>query len=179
MSGQVKNLTTPIKSKNFLKNDKKKLVKNVKNNNNDDDEFPPDDYFYGKLTKKVEDVDELVKIMSKGIKKYKKYMKKKEGVELTNEELKTTLDLWFEHDSLRENYFDYLAEPGESFDNISNKIIDASSNTKKTKKTEKTTKKTKTTKNTKKIKITRNTNDNNQLQRSKVSPTRSSVSSRV
>ena len=185
---------------NSKKNDKKKLVKNVKNNNvknnnnddddDDDDEFPPDDYFYGKLTKKVEDVDELVKIMSKGIKKYKKYMKKKEGVELTNEELKTTLDLWFEHDSLRQNYFDYLAEPGESFDNISNKIIHASSKTKKTKKMEtskktkttkktETTKKTKTTKNTKKIKITRNTNDNNQLQRSRVSPTRSSVSSRV
>jgi len=70
--------------------------------------------------------------MSKGIKKYKSYMKTKEGAELSKEDLKNTLDGWFEHDSDRDNYFDYLVDKsGLSFDAISGKIINAADNTKK------------------------------------------------
>lgn len=119
-----------IKKQNNVKIEKK--VNNSNNNNDDDDDFPPDTYFYGKLTKKIKDVDELVKVMSKGIKKYKSYMKTKEGAELSKEDLKNTLDGWFEHDSDRDNYFDYLVDKsGLSFDAISDKIINAADNTKK------------------------------------------------
>ena len=122
------------------------------NSNNNDDDFPPDTYFYGKLTKKIKDVDELVKVMSKGIKKYKSYMKTKEGAELSKEDLKNTLDGWFEHDSDRDNNFDYLVEKsGLSFDAISDKIINAVNNTKKQNTKKQNTKKQNTKKqNTKK-----------------------------
>ena len=123
------------KKQNNVKIEKKKVNNsnnNNNNNNNDDDDFPPDTYFYGKLTKKIKDVDELVKVMSKGIKKYKSYMKTKEGAELSKEDLKNTLDGWFEHDSDRDNNFDYLVEKsGLSFDAITDKIINAADNTKK------------------------------------------------
>jgi len=120
------------KKQNNVKIEKKKVNNNNNNNNNDDDDFPPDTYFYGKLTKKIKDVDELVKVMSKGIKKYKSYMKTKEGVELSKEDLKNTLDGWFKHDSDRDNNFDYLVEKsGLSFDAITDKIINAADNTKK------------------------------------------------
>ena len=59
-------------------------------------------------------------------------MKTKEGAELSKEDLKNTLDGWFEHDSDRDNYFDYLVDKsGLSFDAISDKIINATDNTKK------------------------------------------------
>ena len=121
------------KKQNNVKVEKKKVNNNSNSNsNNNDDDFPPDTYFYGKLTKKIKDVDELVKVMSKGIKKYKSYMKTKEGAELSKEDLKNTLDGWFEHDSDRDNYFDYLVDKsGLSFDAISDKIINATDNTKK------------------------------------------------
>ena len=121
------------KKENNVKVEKNKVNNsNNSNSNNNDDDFPPDTYFYGKLTKKIKDVDELVKVMSKGIKKYKSYMKTKEGAELSKEDLKNTLDGWFEHDSDRDNYFDYLVDKsGLSFDAISDKIINATDNTKK------------------------------------------------
>ena len=59
-------------------------------------------------------------------------MKTKEGGELSKEDLKNTLDGWFEHDSDRDNNFDYLVEKsGLSFDAITDKIINATDNTKK------------------------------------------------
>ena len=123
--------------KEDTKNTKKE--KNVNENENEDDEFPSDAFFYGNLTKKVKDVDELVKIMGKGIRKYKKYMKKKENVDLTSDELKMTLDKWFQHDNERYNYFDYLVDENSensenSFENICERIILASEDKKNTKK---------------------------------------------
>ena len=123
--------------KEDTKNTKKE--KNVNENENEDDEFPSDAFFYGNLTKKVKDVDELVKIVGKGIRKYKKYMKKKENVDLTSDELKMTLDKWFQHDNERYNYFDYLVDENSensenSFENICERIILASEDKKNTKK---------------------------------------------
>ena len=92
-------------------------------------EFPPDKFFYGELTKKVSNIDELVEIMSRGILKLKNYMKKTEKVEVAPEDLVTTLDYWFQHDNERENYFDYLIseQPYPSsavlFDKVSERII--------------------------------------------------------
>ena len=122
------------KQNNKKENSKKQ--ENSNNNSNNEDDFPPDTFFYGRLTEKVKNVDELVKIMSKGLKKYKKYMKTKENVDLSPEELKITLDSWFEHDSDRDNYFDYLVDEksGNSFDNIADRIILASEGNMNTKK---------------------------------------------
>jgi hypothetical protein len=98
----------------------------------DEDEFPPDRFFYGELTEKVSNIDELIEIMSRGILKLKNYMKTTENVEVTPEDLVTTLDYWFQHDSERgaeESYFDYLIseQPYPSsavlFDKVSQKII--------------------------------------------------------
>ena len=68
---------------NNVKIEKKKVnnSNSNSNSNNNDDDFPPDTYFYGKLTKKIKDVNEQDKVMSKKIKKYKSYMKTKKGVE--------------------------------------------------------------------------------------------------
>lgn len=92
-----------------------------------DDEFPPDTFFYGYLTEKVKDTDELVRIMSEGIKKYKDYMKTHENKEMLPEELVTTLDYWFQHDNERNDYFDYLisqeSAPAVAFDKVSVRII--------------------------------------------------------
>jgi hypothetical protein len=95
----------------------------------DEVEFPPDRFFYGELTEKVSNIDELIEIMSRGILKLKNYMKTTENVEVTPEDLVTTLDYWFQHDSERENYFDYLIseQPNPTsailFDKVSQKII--------------------------------------------------------
>ena len=95
----------------------------------DEVEFPPDRFFYGDLTEKVSNIDELIEIMSRGILKLKNYMKTTEKVEVTPEDLVTTLDYWFQHDSERENYFDYLIseQPFPSsavlFDKVSERII--------------------------------------------------------
>jgi serine/threonine protein kinase len=153
------------KKQNNVKIEKKKVNNSNNNNNNDDDDdFPPDTYFYGKLTKKIKDVDELVKVMSKGIKKYKSYMKTKEGVELSKEDLKNTLDGWFEHDSDRDNYFDYLVDKsGLSFDAISDKIINATDNTKK-----QNTKKENTKKQNTKKEDTKKQNTKNNVNKSKL-----------
>ena len=142
---------------------------NNNNNNNDDDDFPPDTYFYGKLTKKIKDVDELVKVMSKGIKKYKSYMKTKEGAELSKEDLKNTLDGWFEHDSDRDNNFDYLVEKsGLSFDAITDKIINAADNTKKQNSKKQNTKKENTKKQNTKKENTKKQNTKNDVNKSKL-----------
>lgn len=145
------------KNENTKKQKNVKIDKKVNNNsNNNDDDFPPDTYFYGKLTKKIKDVDELVKVMSKGIKKYKSYMKTKEGVELSKEDLKNTLDGWFEHDSDRDNNFDYLVEKsGLSFDTITDKIINAADNTKKENTKKENTKKQNTKNDVNKSKLTK------------------------
>ena len=95
----------------------------------DEVEFPPDRFFYGELTEKVSNIDDLVEIMSRGILKLKNYMKTTEKVDVLPEDLVTTLDYWFHHDSERENYFDYLIseQPNPTsavlFDKISQKII--------------------------------------------------------
>ena len=96
----------------------------------DEVEFPPDRFFYGELTEKVSNIDELIEIMSRGILKLKNYMKTTEKVDVTPEDLVTTLDYWFQHDSEREeSYFDYLIsdQPYPSsavlFDKVSQKII--------------------------------------------------------
>jgi hypothetical protein len=95
----------------------------------DEVEFPPDRFFYGELTEKVSNIDELIEIMSRGILKLKNYMKTTENVDVLPEDLATTLDYWFQHDSERENYFDYLIseQPNPTsavlFDKVSQKII--------------------------------------------------------
>ena len=58
-------------------------------------------------------------------------MKTKENDDLSSEDLKMTLDNWFQHDNERNNYFDYLVDEKSenSFDKISERIIVASVNT--------------------------------------------------
>ena len=95
----------------------------------DEVEFPSDRFFYGNLTEKVNNIDELIEIMSRGILKLKNYMKTTEKVDVTPEDLATTLDYWFQHDNERENYFDYLIseQPNPSsailFDRVFERII--------------------------------------------------------
>jgi hypothetical protein len=111
--------------------DEIQIVKNTKNDVNDvdeddedDEEEHPDTYFYGELTKKVKNIKQLVKIMSKGIEKYKSWKKIVSDKVLTKTELCAHLDLWFQHDSDRNDYFDHLLDKHNiSFENICELII--------------------------------------------------------
>ncbi len=99
-----------------------KFVKEVKGFD-EEEESPPDTWFYGELTEPVKDVDALTKIMVKGIKKFKKYLEVSELEEVCeNEELSSTIDLWFDHDSLRNKYFDELIKEHE-FDAFCSRVI--------------------------------------------------------
>ena len=89
----------------------------------DEEELPCDTFFYGSLNDKVVSLDELSVIMTKGLKKFKDYMLEKEGEEMLPEDLCHTLDLWGQHDSERNNYFDYLIDGPVSFDDFSVNVI--------------------------------------------------------
>ena len=89
----------------------------------DEEEFPCDTFFYGSLVDKVVSLDELTIIMTKGLKKFKDYMLEKEGEEMLPEDLCHTLDLWCQHDSERNNYFDHLINDPVSFDDFSVNVI--------------------------------------------------------
>lgn len=89
----------------------------------DEEELPYDTFFYGSLNDKVVSLDELSVIMTKGLKKFKDYMLEKEGEEMLPEDLCHTLDLWCQHDSERNNYFDYLIDGPVSFDDFSVNVI--------------------------------------------------------
>ena len=89
----------------------------------DEEELPCDTFFYGSLNDKVVSLDELSVIMTKGLKKFKDYMLEKEGEEMLPEDLCHTLDLWCQHDSERNNYFDHLINDPVSFDNFSVNVI--------------------------------------------------------
>ena len=89
----------------------------------DEEEFPCDTFFYGSLDDKVVSLDELTIIMTKGLKKFKDYMLEKEGEEMLPEDLCHTLDLWCQHDSERNNYFDHLINDPVSFDDFSVNVI--------------------------------------------------------
>ena len=102
-----------------------KFVEEVKGFD-EEEESPPDTWFYGELTEPVKDVDALTKIMVKGIKKFKKYLEVSELEEVCkSEELSrffSTIDLWFDHDSLRNKYFDELIKEHE-FDAFCSRVI--------------------------------------------------------
>jgi hypothetical protein len=89
----------------------------------DEEEFPCDTFFYGSLVDKVVSLDELTIIMTKGLKKFKDYILEKEGEEMLPEDLCHTLDLWCQHDSERNNYFDHLINDPVSFDDFSVNVI--------------------------------------------------------
>ena len=114
-------------------------INDVVNDNDDDDEtdsdsdeedeLPSDTYFYGVLNEKIKNIDELVDVMTNGIKKYKEYMLTHNNKEILPEDLVTTLDYWFQHDSERNDYFDYLisqeSAPEVAFDKVSVRILQA------------------------------------------------------
>lgn len=75
------------------------------------EEEPGDDFFYGVLTEKIESKEKLSEIMIKGVTKYMVcYDLEKDMI---NQGL-DMLDRFFEHDGLRENYFDFLLPNDES-----------------------------------------------------------------
>ena len=89
----------------------------------EEEESPPDTWFYGELTEPVKDVDALTKIMVEGIKRFKKYLEVSELEEVCeNDELSSTIDSWFDHDSLRNKYFDELIKEDE-FDAFCSRVI--------------------------------------------------------
>ena len=89
----------------------------------EEEESPPDTWFYGELTEPVKDVDALTKIMVEGIKRFKKYLEVSELEEVCeNDELSSTIDSWFDHDSLRNKYFDEIIKEDE-FDAFCSKVI--------------------------------------------------------
>ena len=114
------------KSNKIKKAKKAKKVKKTKNEEDEDDcDGPPDTFFYGNLTKKVRDIDQLVEIMSKGIDKYKSSMKKAFGYTPSDDALRNQLELWFEHDSNSNPiYFDHLVKNSNiSFEKLCGRII--------------------------------------------------------
>ena len=109
--------TSPVKKKMYKESEEQKkhekFVEEVKAFN-EEEESPPDQWFYGELTEQVKDVDVLTNIMVEGIKKFKKYLEVSELEEVCeNEDLSSTIDLWFDHDSLRNNYFYELFKEDE------------------------------------------------------------------
>ena len=114
-------------------------INDVANDNDDDDEtdsdsdeedeLPSDTHFYGVLSEKIKNIDELVDVMTNGIKKYKEYMLTHNNTEILPEDLVTTLDYWFQHDSERNDYFDYLisqeSAPAVAFDKVAVRILQA------------------------------------------------------
>ena len=99
-----------------------KFVEEVKGFD-EEEESPPDTWFYGELTEPVKDVDTLTNIMVEGIRKFKKYLEVSELEEVCeNDELSSTIDSWFDHDSLRNNYFDELVKEDE-FDAFCSRVI--------------------------------------------------------
>ena len=98
----VKEEVDEIQKVNKSKKTKKaKKAKKAKNDDEDDCDGPPDTFFYGELTKKVRDIDQLVEIMSKGLDKYKNSMKQAFGYTPSDDALRCQLDLWFQHDNER------------------------------------------------------------------------------
>jgi len=95
----------------------------------EEEELPSDTHFYGVLSEKIKNIDELVDVMTNGIKKYKEYMLEHNDTEILPEDLVTTLDYWFQHDSERNDYFDYLisqeSAPAVAFDKVAVKILQA------------------------------------------------------
>ena len=95
----------------------------------EEEEFPSDTHFYGVLSEKIKSIDELVDVMTKGIQKYKEYMHLQTDAEILPEDLVTTLDYWFQHDSERNDYFDYLisqkSAPAVAFDKLSVRVLQA------------------------------------------------------
>lgn len=123
---EVKEEVDEIQKVNKTKKVKKvKKTKKVKNEEDEDDcDGPPDTFFYGELTKKVRDIDQLVEIMSKGIDKYKICMKKTFGYTPSDDALRVQLDLWFDHDSNSNDYFDHLVENSNiPFEKLCGRII--------------------------------------------------------
>ena len=88
---------------------------NEKINEYEEDEFPPDDFFIGKLNENVKDIITLKKIMTDAIIKFKNYMKNHENEDVLVDDLASTLDLWFQHDNERNNYFDHLIKDDNHF----------------------------------------------------------------
>ena len=89
----------------------------------EEEESPPDTWFYGELTEPVKNVDTLTNIMVEGIRKFKKYLEASELEEVCeNDELSSIIDLWFDHDSLRNKYFDELIKEDE-FDTFYSRVI--------------------------------------------------------
>jgi hypothetical protein len=72
-----------------------------------DEEIPSDDWFYGKLYFPVKNIESLIEIMSKGL---KKFIDTQNLGDCPPEDLGSTIDLWFDHDSLRNDYFDHLVD---------------------------------------------------------------------
>lgn len=116
--------TCPVKKRMDKEaEEQKKHEKFVEEVKQFDEESPSDKWFYGELTEPVKDVDALTKIMVEGIKRYKRYLEVSELEEVCeNEELSSTIDLWFDHDSLRNNYFDTLVKDDE-FDAFCSRVI--------------------------------------------------------
>jgi hypothetical protein len=122
----VKEEVDEIQTKKVKKSKKVKKAKKAKKSKNDEDDCdgPPDTYFYGELTKKVKDIDQLVEIMRKGIDKYKSSMKKAFGYTPSDDALRCQLDLWFQHDNERNDYFDHLVENSNiPFEKVCERII--------------------------------------------------------
>tara|TARA_B110000259_G_scaffold176492_1_gene212699 strand:+ start:2618 stop:3109 length:492 start_codon:yes stop_codon:yes gene_type:complete len=86
----------------------------------DEEEMPEDQFFYGKLTESVKNIDTLVEIMSNGIKSYKKHMETKNDTATID--FADILDSWFDHDNLRNNYFDHLLKD-KDFDKFAEVVI--------------------------------------------------------
>ena len=119
---EIQKVDKSIKTKKAKKAKKAKKSKNEEDE--DDCDGPPDTFFYGELTKKVRDIDQLVEIMSKGLDKYKNSMKQAFGYTPSDDALRVQLDLWFQHDSERNDYFDHLVENSNiPFEKVCGRII--------------------------------------------------------
>lgn len=86
----------------------------------EEEEMPEDQYFYGKLTEPVKDIDTLIEIMSNGIKSYNKYAETRNDISIID--FADIIDSWFDHDSVRNDYFDHLLKNND-FDKFTEDVI--------------------------------------------------------
>jgi hypothetical protein len=83
-----------------------------------DREPESDNYYYGEVPDDLT-LQELSNIMFKGLVKFRKEI----DINLTVEDLLDMMDGWFEHDSNKENKFDYMIdEDSNFFDHMKNRL---------------------------------------------------------
>lgn len=82
------------------------------------EDFEADNFYYGELTEKLT-MENIHLVMTSGIIKFES----RHNVTLSKTDVGEILDLWFEHDSNKNNFFDFLIDK-KNFENFINEVYE-------------------------------------------------------